>query len=79
KKIKIPVLDQGLLNYRGKQLEMDKTLEYYSIQRDAQLQLVARTKSNKHLKAWQVDHLISTIHSLCEGEHHGANRMVVDD
>ncbi|KAI3971659.1 hypothetical protein MKW92_021852 [Papaver armeniacum] len=80
KKTKIPVHEQGCIYYRGKKLEMDKTLEYYSIQKDAQLQLVARLRSSKHPKAWQlVNKLVSTIGSLCRGEYRGANTVVVND
>ncbi|KAI3857117.1 hypothetical protein MKW98_010531 [Papaver atlanticum] len=64
KKTKIPVAEQG----------------YYSIQKDAQLQLVARLRSTKHPKAWQlVNKLVSAIGSLCRGEYRGANTIVVDD
>ncbi|XP_026451303.1 E3 ubiquitin-protein ligase UPL5-like [Papaver somniferum] len=70
KKMKIPVPEQGCIYYRGKKLEMDKTLEYYSIQKDAQLQLVARLRSTKYPKAWQL---------VSKGEYRGANTIVVDD
>ncbi|KAI3882266.1 hypothetical protein MKW92_003202 [Papaver armeniacum] len=63
----IPVFEQGLI-YRGKQLQMDKTLEDYSIQNDAQLQLVGRMRSTEYPKTWKVvNQLISTICSLCRG------------
>ncbi|XP_026451608.1 E3 ubiquitin-protein ligase UPL5-like [Papaver somniferum] len=82
KKTKIPLPEQGCIYYRGKKLEMDKTLEYYSIQKDAQLQLVARVRSTKHPKAWKiVNKLVSTIGCLCRGERRstGANKIVFDD
>ncbi|MCL7045142.1 hypothetical protein MKW94_026408 [Papaver nudicaule] len=76
----IPVLDQGCLYYRGKKLEMDKTLEFYSIQKDAQLELVARMKSTQHPNSWEVvSRLISTISGLCSGAYGVEKKMVVDD
>ncbi|KAI3861239.1 hypothetical protein MKX03_016661 [Papaver bracteatum] len=80
KRTKIPVPEQGCIYYRGKKLEMEKTLECYSIQKDAQLQLVARLRSTKYPKAWQlVNKLVSTIGCLCRGEYRGANTIVVND
>ncbi|RZC46130.1 hypothetical protein C5167_039076 [Papaver somniferum] len=74
----IPVFEQGLI-YRGKQLQMDKTLEDYSIQNDAQLQLVGRMRSTEYPKTWKVvNQLISTICSLCRGERRCANTVIGD-
>ncbi|KAI3856696.1 hypothetical protein MKX03_026821 [Papaver bracteatum] len=78
----IPVFEQGYLIYGRKNLEMDKTLGYHSIQRDAQLQLVARMRSTQYPDTWKaVDRLILTIGSLCRGEHFhdGANATIVID
>ncbi|KAI3905948.1 hypothetical protein MKW92_034687 [Papaver armeniacum] len=78
----IPVFEQGYLIYGRKNLEMDKTLEYYSIQRDAQLQLVARMRSTQYPDTWKAVHrLILTTGSLCRGEHFhdGANATIVID
>ncbi|XP_026383383.1 E3 ubiquitin-protein ligase UPL5-like [Papaver somniferum] len=76
----IPVFEQGYLVYGRKNLEMDKTLGYYSIQRDAQLQLVARMRSTQYPDTWKaVDRLILTIGSLCRDEQHrdGAHATIV--
>ncbi|MCL7029751.1 hypothetical protein MKW94_002131 [Papaver nudicaule] len=71
KKTGMPVLEQGYLVYRGKKLQMDKTLEYYGIRRDSQLQLVGRLRSTEYPNTWKaVDRLVSTVWSLCRGEHH---------
>ncbi|MCL7045703.1 hypothetical protein MKW94_020938 [Papaver nudicaule] len=73
----IPVFEQGLI-YRGRQLQMDKTLEDYSIQNDAQLQLVGKMRSTEYPRTWKVvNKLISTICSLCRGERR-ANTIVID-
>ncbi|KAI3942962.1 hypothetical protein MKW98_005474 [Papaver atlanticum] len=78
----IPVFEQGYLIYGRKNLEIDKTLGYYSIQRDAQLQLVARMRSTQYSDTWKaVDRLILTTGSLCRDEQHhdGANATIVID
>ncbi|RZC80764.1 hypothetical protein C5167_043341 [Papaver somniferum] len=76
----IPIDKQGYLIYRGKQLQMDKTLEYYSIQKDARLQLVVRIRTAEYLNTWEVvNKLILTAGRLCRHERPGANKNVVND
>ncbi|XP_060173534.1 E3 ubiquitin-protein ligase UPL5-like [Lycium barbarum] len=57
----IPTAEQRLI-YRGKQLQSEKTLADYGIQKDESLQLVGRMRSTNHPQAWQlVDDLISLV------------------
>ncbi|KAJ7946380.1 E3 ubiquitin-protein ligase UPL5 [Quillaja saponaria] len=64
----IPVFEQRLI-YRGKQLQLEKSLAECSIQNDANLQLVGRMRSTKHPKAWQViNDMVALICRLCRGE-----------
>ncbi|KAL6992896.1 HECT-type E3 ubiquitin transferase [Sarracenia purpurea var. burkii] len=64
----IPAIEQRLI-YRGKQLQLEQSLAECSIQNDAGLQLVARMRSTRYPKAWQViDDMISLIYRLCKGD-----------
>ncbi|KAI3927996.1 hypothetical protein MKW98_023597 [Papaver atlanticum] len=54
--------------------------EYYSIQKDAQLQLVVRIRTTEYLNTWEVvNKLILTAGRLCRHERPGANKNVVND
>ncbi|ESQ38197.1 hypothetical protein EUTSA_v10028412mg [Eutrema salsugineum] len=67
-KTKIPVTEQRVI-YKGKQLQLEHTLSYYSIEQDASLQLVGRMQSTEHPVAWQtVDDIMYTISRMHRGE-----------
>ncbi|CAH8297029.1 unnamed protein product [Eruca vesicaria subsp. sativa] len=52
-KTKIPVMEQRVI-YKGKQLEDQHSLSYYSIEQDSSLHLVGRMRSTAHPVACQV-------------------------
>jgi len=72
-KTKIPALEQRVI-YKGKQLQRENSLAYYSIEQDASLQLVARMQSTEHPVAWQtIDDIMYTISRMYKGENLQSN------
>jgi E3 ubiquitin-protein ligase NEDD4 len=72
-KTKIPALEQRVI-YKGKQLQRENSLTYYSIEQDASLQLVARMQSTEHPVAWQtIDDIMYTISRMYKGENLQSN------
>ncbi|XVE51003.1 hypothetical protein DITRI_Ditri02bG0003300 [Diplodiscus trichospermus] len=64
----IPAMEQGLI-YRGKQLQWEKSLADYGIDKDAGLQLIGRMRSTGFPQTCQVmDEMITIISRLCQGE-----------
>ncbi|KAJ0250241.1 E3 ubiquitin-protein ligase UPL5 [Hirschfeldia incana] len=67
-KTKIPVTEQRVI-YKGKQLQEDRSLSYYSIEQDSSLHLVGRMRSTEHPVACQVvDDIMYIISRLLRGE-----------
>ncbi|KAG7557569.1 Ubiquitin domain [Arabidopsis suecica] len=72
-KTKIPVSEQRVI-YKGKQLQYEHSLAYYSIEQDASLQLVGRMQSTEHPVAWQtIDDIMYTISRMYKGENLQSN------
>ncbi|CAH2071493.1 unnamed protein product [Thlaspi arvense] len=64
----IPVIEHRVI-YRGKQLQFEHTLSYYSIEQDASLQLVGRMRSTEHPVAWQtIEDIMRTVVQMLKGE-----------
>ncbi|KAF5181408.1 E3 ubiquitin-protein ligase upl5-like [Thalictrum thalictroides] len=64
----IPVIEQGLV-YRGRQLQLEQTLEECLIENDVGLHLIGRMRSTEYPKTWQiVNDLLTLIQKLCKGE-----------
>ncbi|CAH8310844.1 unnamed protein product [Eruca vesicaria subsp. sativa] len=51
-KTKIPAKEQRVV-YKGKQLQLEHSLSYYSIEQDSSLHLLGRMQSTEHPVAWQ--------------------------
>ncbi|KAL1191373.1 E3 ubiquitin-protein ligase UPL5 [Cardamine amara subsp. amara] len=67
-KTKIPVIEQRVI-YKGKQLQYEQSLSFYSIEQDASLQLVGRMQSTEHPIAWQtIDDIMYTISRMYKSE-----------
>ncbi|KAL1211033.1 E3 ubiquitin-protein ligase UPL5 [Cardamine amara subsp. amara] len=67
-KTKIPVIEQRII-YKGKQLQNEQSLSFYSIEQDASLQLVGRMQSTEHPIAWQtIDDIMYTISRMYKSE-----------
>ncbi|XP_010433264.1 PREDICTED: E3 ubiquitin-protein ligase UPL5-like [Camelina sativa] len=67
-KTKIPAAQQRVI-YKGKQLQNEHSLAYYSIEQDASLHLVARMQSTEHPVAWQtIDDIMYTVSRMYKGE-----------
>lgn len=72
-KTKIPVTEQRVI-YKGKQLQYEHSLAYYSIEQDASLQLVGRMQSTEHPVAWQtIDDIMYTVSRMYKGENLQSN------
>ncbi|PIA28663.1 hypothetical protein AQUCO_06800084v1 [Aquilegia coerulea] len=64
----IPVIEQGLV-YRGKQLQLEQTLEECLIENDVGLHLIGRMRSSEYPRTWQViNDLLTLVGKLCKGE-----------
>ncbi|KAF8075419.1 hypothetical protein N665_1095s0010 [Sinapis alba] len=67
-KTKIPVKEQRVI-YKGKQLQDEHTLSYYSVEQDSSLHLVGRMRSTEHPVAWQVvDDVMYIVSRMQRGE-----------
>ncbi|KAL0711996.1 hypothetical protein Bca4012_018974 [Brassica carinata] len=70
-KTKIPVNEQRLI-YKGKQLQDERSLSYYSIEQDSSLHLVGRMRSTEHPVACQV---VDDIMYIVSRIHRGENNL----
>lgn len=74
----IPVIEQRLI-YRGKQLDRDRTLADYGVEKDVSLQMVGKMRSTEYPLACQViDDMLSTICRLCRGEQVQSAKSVIN-
>ncbi|KAJ4905755.1 E3 ubiquitin-protein ligase UPL5 [Raphanus sativus] len=71
-KTKIPVSEQRVI-YKGRQLQDDRPLSYYSIEQDSSLHLVGRMRSTEHPVACQVvDDIMYIVSRMLRGDNNNS-------
>ncbi|XP_013621112.1 PREDICTED: E3 ubiquitin-protein ligase UPL5-like [Brassica oleracea var. oleracea] len=67
-KTKIPAKEQRVI-YKGKQLQLEHSLSYYSIEQDSSLHLLGRMQSTEHPVAWRtVDDIMYAVSRMLRGD-----------
>ncbi|CAN6854428.1 unnamed protein product [Brassica oleracea] len=67
-KTKIPAKEQRVI-YKGKQVQLEHSLSYYSIEQDSSLHLLGRMQSTEHPVAWRtVDDIMYAVFRMLRGD-----------